>query len=320
MEKRKIGNSDLEASVVGFGCWGISGEGFWTGSNDNDSIDAIKTAFENGINFFDVAPIYGFGHAEEVLGKAIKGIRDKIIIASKCGLVWDEKRSVSKLLTKESILKEIDDSLKRLDIDYIDLYQLHWPDYATPISETMEAMNMLQKSGKIRYIGLSNFPVSLAKEAMALGDIVSEQCLYNMFDRNEEIYHVETLNYLTEKEILPFCKENNLAFFPYSPLSQGLLTDESLKFDDDDVRTFNPNFKDGKFEKRLAVLEKLKEIAKKIGKPLSQIAINWLIYNPVITSVICGALNPSQILENAKSATWQLDDETVKEINAVLNS
>lgn len=318
MDKRKIGNTDLEASVVGFGCWGISGKDFWNGANDRDSEEAIKTAFENGVNFYDVAPIYGFGHAEEVLGRAVKGFRDKIIIASKCGLVWDDNFAVKKLLDKKSINKEIDDSLRRLNTDHVDLYQLHWPDFTTPIEETMEAVNMIKKSGKIRHIGVSNFPVDLAKKAMMYGEVVSQQCLYNMFDRNEEVYHVEQLGYLTEKEILPFCRENNLAFFPYSPLSQGMLTDTDLEFSDNDVRTYNPNFKDGKYEKRLSVLKKLREIAGRLNKPLSQIAINWLIDNPVITSVICGALNAAQARENCLSNTWKLDNDTMKEINAAL--
>lgn len=324
MEKRKIGNTDLRASVVGFGCWGLSGNKFWPGSNDKDSIDAVMTAYEHDVNFFDVAPIYGFGHSEELLGKAIKKIeRGKIIIASKCGLVWDANYNVKNLLSRESILKEIDDSLKRLDVEYIDIYQLHWPDLTTSIEETIDTMNLIKDAGKIHHIGISNFPVDLANKAMEYGNIVSQQCLYNMFDRNENIYHEIKLTYLTEKEILPFCKKNNLAFFPYSPLCQGLLTgsiNENTKFGKDDVRAYNPSLKGEKLKKRAEVVKMLTKIAQNINKPLSQIAINWLINNSVITSVICGALNSAQATENSLSKTWEIDDKTMREINLCLKS
>lgn len=183
MIKRNVGKTDLEATVIGYGCWVVSGKEFWTGTDDKNSVQAIETAYDKGINFFDVAPVYGFGHAEKLLGKALKGKRDKVIIASKCGLVWDESRNISNLLSKDSLLEEIDASLRRLSTDYIDIYQMHWPDYSTPIEETMETLNKIKAAGKIRYIGASNFPVKLLNEARKYGEIVSHQCLQHATEK-----------------------------------------------------------------------------------------------------------------------------------------
>lgn len=322
MLKRRIGTTELEASVIGYGCWVISGSDFWTGTGDESSIKAVQTAYDMGINFFDVAPVYGFGHAEELLGKALKGKRGKVIIASKCGLVWDDQKRITNLLSKRSILKEIDDSLRRLGTDYIDIYQMHWPDYNTPIEETMDALNQIKKEGKIRFIGASNFPVKLLNEARKYGEIVSHQCLYNMIDRNADFYHNIPLYYRTEEEIIPDCKENKTAFIPYSPLCQGLLTGTfkpGENFDEKDVRNANPELKGEKLARNLQIVEELKKVAERIGKPLSQIALNWLIKNETVTTIIAGATKTAHIKDNVESAAWELDDETYKEINTILD-
>ncbi|HHW03318.1 MAG TPA: aldo/keto reductase [Thermoanaerobacterales bacterium] len=322
MQKRRIGTTELEASVIGFGCWVISGSSFWTGTDDESSIRAIQAAFDMEINFFDVAPVYGFGHAEELLGRALKGKRDKVIIASKCGLVWDDQKRITNLLSKQSILREIDDSLRRLGTDYIDIYQMHWPDYETPIEETMDALNQIKEAGKIRYIGASNFPIRLLNEARKYGQIVSHQCLYNMIDRNADFYHNIPLYYKTEEEIIPDCKEHNMAFIPYSPLCQGLLAGTfkpGKNFDEKDVRNANPELKGEKLAENLKLVEELKKVAEKIGRPLSQIALNWLIKNETVTTIIAGATKIAHIKDNVDSAGWELDDETYNEINALLD-
>lgn len=322
MQKRRIGTTELEASVIGFGCWVISGSSFWTGTDDESSIRAIQAAFDMGINFFDVAPVYGFGHAEELLGRALKGKRDKVIIASKCGLVWDDQKRITNLLSKQSILREIDDSLRRLGTDYIDIYQMHWPDYETPIEETMDALNQIKEAGKIRYIGASNFPIRLLNEARKYGQIVSHQCLYNMIDRNADFYHNIPLYYKTEEEIIPDCKEHNMAFIPYSPLCQGLLSGTfkpGKNFDEKDVRNANPELKGEKLAENLKLVEELKKVAERIGRPLSQIALNWLIKNETVTTIIAGATKIAHIKDNVDSAGWELDDETYNEINALLD-
>lgn len=322
MLKRKIGNTDLEASVIGYGCWVVSGEEFWTGTDDNSSIRAIQTAYDLGVNFFDVAPVYGFGHAEELLGKALKGKRDKVIISSKCGLVWDDSNRISNLLSKDSLLKEIDASLKRIGTDYIDIYQMHWPDYDTPIEETMETLNKIKEAGKIKHIGASNFPLKLLSEARKYGEIVSHQCLYNMLQRNDDNYHDIPLYYKTEEEILPDCKKNNMAFIPYSPLCQGLLTGTfkpNGNFDKDDVRNANPILQGEKLKKNLKIVEGLKNFANKLGKSLSQLALNWLIKNETITTIIAGATKIPHLKDNVESASWELDDATYREINDFLD-
>ncbi len=320
---REVGKTGLRASVIGYGCWVVSGGEFWTGTDDQSSVRAIQAAFDLGINFFDVAPVYGYGHAEKILGKALQGKRTEAIIASKCGLAWDENGNTTNVLTKESIFKEIDDSLRRLKTDYIDIYQLHWPDYSTPIEETMEALNEIKKQGKIRHIGVSNFPLSLLNEARQYGEIVSHQCLYNMLQRNDDNYHGIPLYYETENEILPDCEENQTAFIPYSPLAQGLLTG-SFKargnFDEQDVRNDNPILKGDQLQANLKIVEGLKEFAQEIGKPLSQLALNWMIKNETITTIIAGSTKVEHVQDNAASVTWQLDDEMYRRINEYLDA
>jgi aryl-alcohol dehydrogenase-like predicted oxidoreductase len=319
MKIKKVAMMDETFSVVGVGCWAIGGD--WNNITDQSSIEAVQRAVDLGINLFDVAPVYGFGHAEEVLGKALKGGRQKVLIASKCGLLWDEQKNVTNNLTAKSVLREIDDSLRRLDTDYIDIYQLHWPDPNTPIEETMEALDSIKESGKIRYIGVSNFSVELTKQAMQVGTVVSHQGLYNMLERNPESYHEIPLTYRTQEEILPFCQEHGLAFFPYSPLFQGLLAGTfkiSGNFDDNDMRASNPKLKGDRLQVYLEMVEKLKVFAQEIGKPLSQIAINWLIKQDAVTSVLCGVRNIQHVEGNVASVEWELTDEIMTQIEKIL--
>jgi aryl-alcohol dehydrogenase-like predicted oxidoreductase len=317
---RQVGKTDLKASVIGFGCWVVSGSKFWTGTDDQSSIRAIQAAFDMGINFFDVAPVYGYGHAERLLGQALKGKRDKVIIATKCGLVWDESVKTQNILTKENIFREIDESLERLGTDYVDIYQMHWPDYATPIEESMEALTKLQEQGKIRHIGASNFPLFLLNEARQYGEIESHQCLYNMLQRNDDNYHNIALGYRTELEILPDCRQNQVAFIPYSPLAQGLLTDgfDPEGISASDVRNANPLLQGERLAKSLAVVKGLKEFAQEVGKPLSQLALAWMIKDETITTILAGATKIEHIQDNVESTTWELDDQVYQRINEFL--
>jgi len=312
LKYRKVKKIEEKLSTLGYGCWGISGPSFWDGTTDDDSIKTIRKAVGEGINFFDVAPVYGFGHAEEVLGKAIKGMRNDIFIATKCGLVWDQQNRISNCLKPESIRREIEASLRRLQTDRVDLYQLHWPDPRVDIEETMDAVNELKKAGMIRYIGLSNFSLSLAERAMKVSDIASMQGLYNMLERNPKSYHNIPLEYAVEKEVLPFVKENGMAFLPYSPLFQGLLTGtfdlERENFSSSDVRSANPKLSGPDFEKYYSVVKELNAISGEIGKPLSQIAINWLLYHKEVTSIIAGAQNIAQLEQNLGAVEWEIDD------------
>ncbi|MEJ5229374.1 MAG: aldo/keto reductase [Pseudothermotoga sp.] len=308
----------LNSSVIGLGCWGLSGPSVWKDSTDSDSIRVVHKALEKGVNFFDVAPVYGFGHAEEILGKALKGFpRDKVIIATKCGLIWDDQKRITRCLKPSSIFKEIDESLKRLSVDYVDLYQLHWPDPNTPIEETINALVELRKAGKIRYIGLSNFSIDTAQRF--LDYISSMQGLYNMFERNALSYHNIPLEYRTEREVLPFCSKNGLAFLPYSPLMQGVLTGD-IKYSErfTDVRAANPKLIGDNLKKYLKVVEKLREIGSQINKPVNEIAMNWLIKHEMITSIIAGATKPEQLDENLKALDWKMDEELFNEIEKVV--
>ncbi|RPD35970.1 aldo/keto reductase [Petrotoga sp. HWH.PT.55.6.1] len=316
---RKLGSSDLEVSMLGFGCWPVGGE--WTEAKDSDSIKTIKEAIKLGINFFDVAPVYGFGHAEEVLGKAIKGKRKDIYIASKCGLRWDSSKKITRNLSRNSILEEIDNSLRRLETDYLDLYQIHWPDPNTPLEETLDTLNELKKEGKIRNIGVSNFSAFLIERAQELSqaEIVSNQVLYNLIDRNSDHYHDLPLVYRTENEILPFSKDNRIGIIPYSPLAQGLLTDgfDIGKISKFDVRTANPELKGEKLKKNLEIVGKLKNIAKDINRPLAQIAINWLASHAEISTIIAGATNVEQLRENVASFDWEMEVKLIERINSI---
>ena len=317
---RKLGSSDLEVSALGFGCWPLGNE--WTEANDQSSHETVKEAINLGINFFDVAPVYGFGHAEKVLAKAIKGKRDQIYIASKCGLRWDDSKNIKRNLSRESILEEIDLTLKRLDVDYLDLYQLHWPDPNTPLEETISTLNELKQQGKIRNIGLSNYNVFLINEAKKYGEIVSDQVLYNMIDRNKDHYHDLPLNYRTEAEILPYAEKNNLGVIPYSPLCQGLLTDsfEIDKLDNGDVRAANPELRGEKLEKNLKKASQIREIAKEIDKPMVQLVLNWMVSKSEISTIIAGPTNVKEIRENAGAFDWKLEADVISEINKILNS
>jgi len=322
LKYKKVKKIKEKLSALGYGCWGVSGPSFWDGTTDEDSIKTIQRAISGGINFFDVAPVYGLGHAEEVLGKAIKGSRDKIFIATKCGLLWDDQGRTRNCLKPESIRKEIEDSLKRLGTDHVDLYQLHWPDPEVEIEETMETMVELKQEGKIRYIGLSNFSIAKAKRAMKVGEVCSMQGLYNMLERNPKSYHNIPLDYRVEKEVLPFVLENGMAFLPYSPLFQGLLAgaiSDKKKFSEHDVRAANPKLNTPEFNKYYEVVVELNRLAHEIGKPLSHIAINWLIRNEAVTSVIAGAQKVEQIEQNLGAIEWDMDDGLYERIEEIIS-
>jgi aryl-alcohol dehydrogenase-like predicted oxidoreductase len=214
MEYRKLGSSDLNVSVIGFGAWGIGGAPFWSSEGDNMSVKSIQKAYDMGVNFFDTAPVYGFGLSERLIGKALKPMRDKVILATKCGLRWEKEQlgAITKNATRESILEEIDQSLERLDTDYIDLYQVHWPDVKTPHEETMETLLEIQKQGKIRHIGVSNYSVTQMQDCLRIGPLVSLQPEYSLLQRS------------IEKETVSFCLIHDIGIIAYSPLASGVLT------------------------------------------------------------------------------------------------
>lgn len=318
---KKVGKIKEEISVIGLGCWNFGGD--WDNMSDEKAIELVHAAIDRGINLFDVAPVYGFTHAEKVLGEALKrkGARDKVIIASKGGLLWDESKVTRNDLSKESLLWEIDQSLERLQTDYIDIYQLHWPDPNVPLKETAEALKEMLDAGKIKYVGLSNFSQKDVEEMMTYVDVHAQQSLYNMFERNTDRYHGIPLEYRTEKEVLVNVKKHGQAFLPYSPLFQGLLTGKFKKghnFSETDIRNENPKLVGPQLDVYLEGADKLRVIADEIGRPMNELAFNWLRQNPEVTSIIAGVSSLEQLESNLKCLEWEIDEETMVRINEVL--
>lgn len=319
MEKRRLGSSELEVTVIGLGCWAIGGW-MWGGTDEEKAIAAIRKAIDVGMTFFDTAPAYGFGLSEEIVGKAIEGRRDEVILATKCGLNWEhttrqpwfvdeQGNKIYKDLTKESILREAEASLRRLKTDRIDLYQCHWPDEQTPAEETMEALNLLLEQGKVRAIGVSNFSVAQMGDFRRCVPVHSDQPRYNMLDR------------AIEAEILPYCQENNIGVLAYSPIEQGILTGKvtlDRKLPRGDHRRHRPWFQKKNLKRALGFLEKLKPIAADHRKTLAQLAANWVICQEGVTSALVGARNAEQVVENAGAADWRLTEEELKLIESYL--
>jgi aryl-alcohol dehydrogenase-like predicted oxidoreductase len=310
MEYRKLGDSDLEISVIGFGAWGIGGAPFWSTEGDHPSCKAILKAFDLGVNFFDTAPVYGFGHSEELLGKTLKPVRDKVILATKCGLVWDKEQlgAIKKNASKTSILKEVEQSLRRLQTDRIDLYQVHWPDVDTEQDETMEALLEIQAQGKIRHIGVSNYSAAQMQECLKVGNLVSLQPEYSLLERS------------IEAETVPFCIENEIGIIAYSPLSSGVLTgkyDKATKFKDWRSKGIIGTFTGEAYENNIDKVDRLKALAKADGKTCAQMAVNWVTAQRGLTTALVGVKNEKQMEENLHAVGWELSADQQSEIEAI---
>jgi methylglyoxal reductase len=315
MRYRVLGRSEIKASVVGLGTWAISGW-MWGGTNEANSIKAILASMDAGINLIDTAPVYGLGLAERIVAKAIRGRRDKVVLATKCGLVWhtvegsyhgsEDGRPIYRLLRPESIRYELEESLKRLATDYIDLYQTHWQDQNTPIEDTMGMLLQLKQEGKIRAIGVSNASPVQLNNYHTLGVVDSDQEEYHMLNRDLEIDH------------LPFCRENDLAVLAYSPLAQGLLTGKislDRQFPEGDFRRDYSRFSRENRRKVAAMLESIQPIACDHAVPLSHLAIAWTISTGRATHALAGARDPEQAKENAGAADVELDESELSFID-----
>ena len=308
MEYRKLGSSDLKVSCIGYGAWGIGGAPFWNSEGHTKSLDSIKKAYDLGINFFDTAPVYGFGHSEELIGKAIKPVRDKVIIATKCGLRWDKEAlgSIRKDASRNSILEEIDQSLKRLDTDVIDLYQVHWPDVETEQEETMETLLEIQGKGKIRHIGVSNYSAEQMKDCLQYAKIVSLQPEFSLLARD------------IQKGTVSVCLENDIGIIAYSPLASGVLTgkyDKNTKFKDWRSKGIIGTFTGEGFVRNIKKVDRLKEIAE--GKTCGQMAINWVLRQEGLTTALVGVKNPDQVEENLKAVGWEPSAENCERIEEI---
>lgn len=307
MKYKKIPNTDMAISVISLGTW-VFGDDVWGNAPEEDCIDAVHQALECGVNLIDTAPIYGYGRSEEIVGKAIRGRQDKVIIATKCGLKG-RGLFIKTDLSAQFIRIEIENSLRRLGVDYIDLYQCHWPDKSTPIEKTMKQLVSLQKEGKIRHIGLSNYPLDLLKEALSYAKVATIQEHHSLLERR------------LEGDLLPFCREKGIGILTYGSLGGGILTGKyktRVRFRPSDVRSFFYRFYGGKnFERSERVISVLREIAKRTERPLNQIALNWIRQKDSITTALVGCRNSQQAVENALAAEWELSQEDVDRLNAV---
>lgn len=314
MKTRKLGWTDLNLSTIGLGTWAMGGGGWkfsWGPQDDSESISAIQHAVELGINWIDTAAVYGLGHSEEIVGKAIKGLRDKPIIATKCERVWDKDGNIFGRLKKESIHSEVEESLKRLKIEVIDLYQIHWPEPDEDIEEAWTALGDLIKEGKIRYAGMSNFNLEQLKRIQPIHPVASFQPPYSMLERG------------IEKELLEYCSENNIGVIVYSPMQKGLLTGKFTRervqnLPEDDHRRRDPRFQEPELSANFKLVEELRLLAEKSGRTVAQLAIAWVLRRPEVTAAIVGARRPSQIEETVVAGDWTLSKEQIAAIDLLL--
>lgn len=315
MQTKKLGWTDLNLSIIGAGTWAIGGSGWkysWGPQDDRESISAIHRALDLGINWIDTAAIYGLGHSEEIVGKAIRGLRDKPIIATKCGRLGDRKGNLFGRLKKESIRSEVEASLKRLKIEVIDLYQIHWPEPDEDIEEAWTTLGDLIKEGKIRYAGVSNFNIKQLKRVQPIHPVASFQPPYSMLERG------------IEGKILQYCSANNIGVIVYSPMQKGLLTGKFTRervqnLPEDDHRRIDPRFQEPELSVNLKLVEDLRPITEKSGRTLAQLAIAWVLRHPEVTAAIVGARRPSQIEETVVAGDWVLSKEDVAAIEVLLD-
>ncbi len=323
MEYRQLGQSDLQVPTVILGAWAIGGW-YWGPQDDEQSIQTIRAAVDAGITCIDTAPMYGMGHSEVVVGRAVHRIRDQVTLATKCGLRWDtpdegdeyftcempdgSKHPVRRNLHKRAIPEECEQNLRRLDTDRIDLYQCHWPCNSAPIAETMEAMVQLKEQGKIRAIGVSNFGPDLLEQCIAHAPLASDQPPYSLLRRG------------IEADVLPFCREHNIGVIVYGPLQQGLLTGKMTpdrELHEGDYRRNNKWFTPTNRQRVLDALEQIRPIAEAHDATFGQIAIAWTVAQPGITAAIVGARTIEQARENAAAGDIQLSDDELAHIRAV---
>ncbi len=314
MEKRKLGTSGLEITRIGLGTWAMGGGGWryaWGPQDDKESIATIRRALDLGINWIDTAPIYGFGHAEMIVGRALKGMSERPLIATKCGILWDEKRRVWNDIKKESICKEVEASLIRLKTEAIDLYQVHWPLPEADVEEAWDTMRELVKEGKIRYAGVSNFNAAQLEKITPLMKPVSLQPPYSMLERS------------AEDELLPYCAGRSVGVVVYSPLQKGVLTEafsreRVLQLPMDDHRKRKSYFLEPELSVNLALVEGLRSIAAGSGRTVSQLAIAWVLRKQEVTSALVGSRRCPQIEDNIHALDKPLLPEEESAIEELL--
>lgn len=325
MEYRRLGNTDVEVSRITMGAWAIGGW-MWGGTDLKKAEEAIYESLENGVTTIDTAPIYGFGLSEEIVGKALKGKRDQAQIFTKCGMRWDIDKGVFvftskdhdgrpvdiyKYAGKDSIIEECERSLKRLQTDYIDLFQIHWPDATTPVDASMQALEQLKQEGKIRAGGVCNYSAEQMREAEKTAELASNQVPYSMVKRG------------IEEDVVPYCLEHGKSILAYSPMERGLLTgklSEETRFREDDHRKTYPFFKKENIRKVNAFLNSIKPIADDRNITIPQLVLNWTLQQPGITVALAGARDAAQARQNAHAGDFNLTEEEVYKINQHLGN
>lgn len=307
MEYRSLGQSDLAISIQGFGCWAMGGKG-WGPVNDEESIAAVHRARDLGVNFFDTADAYGFGHSEEILAKALGKDRNGLVVATKGGLAWDERGRIRHDCSPSHLQMALEDSLRRLRVERIDLYQVHWPDPSLPVEETIGWAFDQVAAGNIHAVGVSNYDVDQMKRALAVGPIVCLQPPYSLLDRQ------------TEEATLPFCREAAIGVVCYSPLGMGLLTG---KFGPDSTftgwRATYESFQGERYQANLRVVEALRPLAEKKRVTVGQLALAWVMGQPGVSSAIVGAKRPEQVEENVGAVETKLDEAESAAIVDIVN-
>jgi len=310
MQTRKLGNSDLEITPLGVGAWAMGGPGWafsWGAQDDEESIAAIRKALSLGINWIDTAAVYGLGHSEEVVARAIQGISPKPYVFTKCARIWNEKGEIGKSLKADSVRRECEASLQRLKTDCIDLYQMHWPEPDQDIEEGWETMNRLREEGKLRWIGVSNYSVSQLRRVQELGPVTSLQPPYSLVSPE------------VERELLPYTHREHIGVLVYSPMKAGLLSgrmtkERALGLPADDWRRRNPAFQEPQLSRNLELVELLRAIGAPHGRSPGEVAIAWTLANPAITAAIVGLRNPEQVDGVIGAATFRLSEDELRSI------
>ncbi|MGA2255836.1 MAG: aldo/keto reductase [Thermoguttaceae bacterium] len=310
MNTKQLGNSNLRITPIGFGAWAIGGSGWefaWGSQDDRDSIAAIREALDDGINWIDTAAVYGLGHSEEVVARALEGVRDRPYIFTKCSLVWDAHREIGHSLRADSIRRECEASLRRLRVDSIDLYQIHWPDPDDDIEEGWATMAELREEGKVRNIGVSNFDVAQMERAQAIAPITSLQPRYSLIHRD------------VEDEVLPYAARENIGVIVYSPMASGLLTgamtpERIASLPSDDWRRGHSDFRDPQLSHNLELVRLLRSVSNRHGRSPGEAAVAWVLRNPAVTGAIVGARRPDQVRGVVGAAEFRLNHRELAEI------
>jgi aryl-alcohol dehydrogenase-like predicted oxidoreductase len=314
MKTKRLGNSDLFITPVGFGAWAIGGGGWqfgWGAQDDNESVAAIHEALDAGVNWIDTAAVYGLGHSEEVVARALDGMSARPYVFTKCSMVWDANRQIGHSLKATSIRRECEASLRRLRVDAIDLYQIHWPDPDEEIEEGWATLAALKQEGKVRHIGVSNFNVAQMRRALAIAPIESLQPRYSLLHRE------------IEAEILPFCARENIGVIAYSPMASGLLTGAMTRarvaaLPSDDWRQRHPDFREPQLSRNLRLVSLLRTIGKRRGHTPAEAAVAWVLHNPTVTGAIVGARRPGQVRGVAGAAEFRLSPREFAEIEGFI--